>query len=204
MGRGGFGWELGLGRPQQAWCSPHVSNNEFHVTSARGPLLSPFSLILPISLPLHQCSQISAPWGVREDGWIALGPPVPHGLVPGRRASTFLELTGAASARVPHTAPDTQQVVPKASPSSAQHPLPNQPLWRHPLIESSWTPAMSWACASPPAQAAVKREPFVPRQTLPLRAGPWGHSRDRAALDSAPVRSTASRGSRLKARVSQL
>lgn len=92
----------------------------------------------------------------------------PTGFCPGRRASTSLKLTEATSARVPHTAPDTQQVVPKASPSSAQHPLPSQPPWRHPLIESSWTPAMSWACASPPAQAAVKREPFVLWKTLPL------------------------------------
>lgn len=71
------------------------------------------------------------------------------GLGPGRRASTSLKLTEAASARAPRTAPDTQQVVPTASPSSAQHPLPNQPPWPHPLIESSWTPAVSWAFASP-------------------------------------------------------
>ena len=71
----------------------------------------------------------------------------PMGLCPGRRASISLKLTEAASARAPRTAPDTQQVVPTASPSFAQHPLPNQPPWPHPLIESSWTPVMSWAYA---------------------------------------------------------
>lgn len=140
----------------------HVSNNEFHVTSARGSPLSPFSLISPISLTSHQCSQSVLP-GESErmagQPWVLQ---FPMGLCPGRRASISLKLTEAASARAPCTAPDTQRVVPTASPSFAQHPLPNQLPWPHPLIESSWTPAMSWAYARLSAQAAAKREPFVP------------------------------------------